>query len=203
MIPHAQSNKALSLSSSLVAGLPYDDEVTFQDSSFFRKHEATSLPSPDAIRELASRSLDPGATRRTRPPPVYFPNLGLCVKWGTDVTIAEGQCLMLVHRELSQDVPVPEVYGWCKDDEQVFIYMELIDGVTLETSWEGLNERDRLAICGQLRCMIDAWRNLACASDSAFIGKSIRAPSVREITTKANDIGRQSLSKYSNFFLVY
>jgi hypothetical protein len=98
-----------------VPGLPYDDEVDFHNSSFFRKHEPTSLPSPDMIRELASRSQDPRAKLRTRPPPVYFPSLGLCVKYGTEVTIAEGQCLLLVHRKLSPDVPVPEVYIWCKD----------------------------------------------------------------------------------------
>jgi hypothetical protein len=184
MVPQAQLGEVLERSTSpKVAGLPDDDEVDFHNSSFFREHESTSLPSPDMIRELASRSQDSRAKCRTRPPPVYFPSLGLCVKYGTEVTIAEGQCLLLVNRKLSQDVPVPEVYRWCKDDGQVFIYMELINGVTLEKSWEGLNERDRLAICGQLRCMIDAWRNLGCASDFAFIGKSILASLVRKVTT--------------------
>ena len=172
MVRHTQLDEALELSSQLkVAGLPYDNEVNFYDSSFFLKHDLTSLPSPNVVREVASRSEDPRTKRRTRPPPVYFPSLGLCVKYGTGITIAESQCLLIVPSKLSQYVPGPEVYGWCKDDGQVFIYMELMDGVTLEKSWEGLNEEDRLAVCKQLRCMVDAWRSLECESDSAFTGK--------------------------------
>jgi hypothetical protein len=172
MVHHAPSDEAPELSSHpKVAGLPYDDEVDFHDSSFFQKHDLASLPSPDMVREVASRSKDPRTLRRTRPPPVYFPNLGLCVKYGTEITIAEGQCLLFVRSKLSQCVPVPEIYRWCKDDEQVFIYMELIDGVTLEKSWEGMHEEDRLAVCEQLRGMIDAWRGLGCDSDSALISK--------------------------------
>jgi hypothetical protein len=181
MVPHTQLDEALELSPHLkVAGLPYDDEVDFRDSSFFQKHDLTSLPTPNAVREVASRSKDPRTKRRNRPPPVYFPSLGLCVKYGTEVTIAEGQCLLFVRSKLSQHVPVPEVYKWCKDDGQVFIYMELMDGVTLEKSWESFNEENRLAVCEQLRCMVDAWRSLGCDSDSAFIGKLMLAPTVRE-----------------------
>jgi hypothetical protein len=162
MVPHAQSDEAVEL--------PYDDEVDFHDSSFFQKHDVTSLPSPHEVREVASRSQGPRTRRRTRPPPVYFPSLGLCVKYGTDVTIAEGQCLLFMRSKLHEHVPVPEVYKWCKDDGQVFIYMELMDGVTLEKCWEDLNEQNRLVICEQLRCMVAAWRGLGCDSDPAFIG---------------------------------
>jgi hypothetical protein len=154
-----------------MAGLPYDNEVNFHDSSFFQKHDLASLPSPNMVREVASRSKDPRTIRRTRPPPVFFLSLGLCVKYGTEITIAEGQCLLFIRSKLFPYVPVPEVYRWCKDDEQVFIYMELIDGVTLEKSWEGMNEEDRLAVCEQLRRMIDAWRGLGCDSDSALVSK--------------------------------
>jgi hypothetical protein len=172
MVPHAPSKEAPELSSHpKVAGLPYDDEVNFHDSSFFQKHDLASLPAPDMVRDVASRSKDPRTIRRTRPPPMYFPSLGLCVKYGTEITIAEGQCLLFVRSKLSQRVPVPEVYRWCKDDGQVFIYMELIDGVTLEKSWEGMDEENRLAVCEQLRGMVDAWRGLERDSGSALISK--------------------------------
>lgn len=181
MVPHTQLDEALELSSQpKVAGLPYDNEINFYDSSFFQKYDLTSLPSPNAVREVASRSKDPRAKRRTRPPPVYFPSLRLCVKYGTEITVAEGQCLLFIRSKLSHSVPVPEVYRWCKDDGQVFIYMELIDGITLEKSWESLNEEDRLAVCEQLRCVVDAWRGIGCDSDPTFIGKSMLAPTVRE-----------------------
>jgi hypothetical protein len=111
MVSHTQLDEALELSSHLkVAGLSYDDKIDIQDSSFFQKHDLTSLPSPNAVREVASRSKDPRTKRRNRPPPVYFPSLGLCVKYETEVTIAEAQCLLFVRSKLSQYVPVPEVY---------------------------------------------------------------------------------------------
>jgi hypothetical protein len=172
MVPQASSDEAPELPSyPQVPGLLYDDEVNSQDSSFFQIHDVPSLPSPKQVREIASRSKDPRTMRRTRPPPVYFPSLGMCVKYGTEITIAEGQCLLFVRSKLSPYVPVPEVYGWCKDDGQVFVYMELVDGITLEESWEGMKEEDRLAVCEQLRGMIDAWRGLQCDLDSALISK--------------------------------
>jgi hypothetical protein len=197
MVSHAPSDEAPELSSHpKVAGLPYDDEVNFHDSSFFQKHDLASLPSPNMVREVASRSKDPRTIRRTRPPPVYFPNLGLCVKYGTETTIAEGQCLLFVRSKLFPYVPVPEVYRWCKDDGQVFIYMELIDGVTLERSWEGMDEEDRLAVCEQLRPMIDAWRGLGCDSGSALISKLDACTHSWRHSFLSEYINRQSSSTY-------
>ena len=88
MSSYASPDEVLGFSShSEVAGLPYDDEINFYESSFFQKHDLTSLPSPSVVREVASRSQDPRTKRRTRPPPVYLPSLGLCVKYGTGVSI--------------------------------------------------------------------------------------------------------------------
>lgn len=153
-----------------MAQLPHDEEVDFNHSSFFQEHNLASLPSPTMVREVASRSEDPRSTRRHRSLPVYFPSLGLCVKYGTEVTIAEGQSLLFVRSKLGAHVPVPEVYRWCKDDGQVFINMELMDGVTLEKSLNGLDERNRLVICNRLRSMINTWRSLGADSPPTFIG---------------------------------
>jgi hypothetical protein len=197
MVHHAPSDEASeAVSHTKVDGLTYDDEVNFYDSSFFQKHDLASLPSLDMVRGVASRSEDPRTILRTRPPPVYFPNLGLCVKYGTEITIAEGQCLLFVRSKLSSLVPVHEIYRWCKNDGQVFIYMELIDGVTLEKSWEGMNEEDRLVVCEQLRGMIDAWRGLGYDSDSALISKLDACTRSRRHSFLSEHINRQSSSAY-------
>lgn len=155
---------------------PCGDENLFRDSSFFGKSNSGNfLPSPAEIREIASHSTNPNATLITRPPPVTFPSLGLLVKYGTEVTEAEGQCLSFLRRTLPKAVPVPEVYGWRKDGGQVFIYMELIDGVTLEKSWDTMIEDDRLAICRQLHHMVNLWRGLKQSSASPWIGRSMFA----------------------------
>lgn len=150
----------------------YEENAVFPDSAFFTKPNAPlALPSPTEVREAASRSSDFSVADKNRPPPVVFPNLGLLVKYGREITIAEGQCLLFIRNTLSDIVPVPEVYGWCKDDEQVFIYMELVDGITLEKSWETMTESERMAVCQQLREMINAWRGLKQEFSPPFIGE--------------------------------
>lgn len=119
---------------------PFDD-VVFRESSFFQKPNAPlSLPTPTEVKEVASHSENPSAKLVTRPPPVTFPNLGLLVKYETEITLAGGQCLLFIRNTLSEAVPVPEVYGWCEDGDKVFIYMELVDGMTLEKSWDTMTE---------------------------------------------------------------
>lgn len=153
---------------------PCDEKVVFHESSFFKQHGApASLPSPTEVREIASQSGDVRSRRITRPPPVIFRSLGLLVKYGTEVTLAEGQCLLLVRKLLSPDVPVPEVYGWCKDSKQTFIYMQLVEGVTLEKSWETMVEKERVSVCSQLRHMVEAWRCLKQDTSYPFIGKVV------------------------------
>jgi len=153
----------------------HDKDVLFHDSfSFQRLNTFAYLPSPTEVREVASRSANRGAKLRTRPPPVCFPSLGLLVKYGTEITSAEGQCLLFLRKKLPT-VPVPKVFGWCEDDDQVFIYMELMEGITLEKSWDTLPEDDRLALCQQLRGMIDSWRRLSCDLTPPYIGESILA----------------------------
>nr|KMM66511.1 hypothetical protein CPAG_02850 [Coccidioides posadasii RMSCC 3488] len=66
------------------------------------------------------------------PPPASFASMGLFVKWGANIMIAEGQSLYAVRHFLKGSVPVPELYGWRTDGGEVFIYMELVHGQTLE-----------------------------------------------------------------------
>jgi hypothetical protein len=151
---------------------PFDENVVFRESSFFKKPNAPlSFPTPTEVREVASHSENPRAGLITRPQPVIFPNLGLLVKYGTEVTLAEGQCLLFIRNNLSEVVPVPEVYGWCKDGDQAFIYMELVNGMTLETSWDTMIEGEKTAVCQQLHDMVDALRGLKQDSWPPFIGK--------------------------------
>ncbi|KAF2834880.1 kinase-like protein [Patellaria atrata CBS 101060] len=165
---------------------PCDENVTFCESSFFKRPGAPlELPCPAEVRQIASQSTDPCSQLITRPPPVIFQPLGLLVKYGSEITLAEGQCLHLVHRQLSGRVPVPEVYGWCKDGEQTFIYMELVEGITLEASWENLAEEERKALCGQLRQMISAWRSLKQHFSQPFIGHVGRQPLLDVIFTSS------------------
>ncbi|KAL7271649.1 hypothetical protein RUND412_005572 [Rhizina undulata] len=112
-----------------ISMLPANEEVSFKDTSLFSRHgEQAAIPPPAEVWE---RALNFGNPDR--------------------VTIAEGQCLWAIRKLLHGQIPVPEVYGWCKDDNDVFIYMELVHGVTLEERWESLSGEERIEISEQLR----------------------------------------------------
>ena len=139
--------------------LPSATNLTFSESAFIAKNCGKTLPSPDEVRKQAvANGLDVSQT--FRPDPVKFPDLGLLVKWGTDVTIAEGQCLWFMRNYMRDKVPVPEIYGWRCDEETTFLYMELVDGDTLEARWPTLAEADRTRVCTQLRDIVQRLRQL-------------------------------------------
>jgi hypothetical protein len=67
-----------------------------------------SLPSVEEVREEALKSGNPRAKNHCRPPPVEFPALGLLVKYGSQVSIAEAHCLIFV-RENLPNIRVPDM----------------------------------------------------------------------------------------------
>lgn len=84
---------------------------TVSDSSFFREHRASTLPTPAEVRAINE---EPGyirGARFNRPPPVKFPSLGLIVKYGADTTVTEAETQNMVYKQLKGKVPVPEVFG--------------------------------------------------------------------------------------------
>lgn len=116
-------------------------------------------PSPAEVHNC-TRS-DPSAKHDsvTRPRPVIFPNRQLVVKYGREISVAEGQCLWYFGHYLS-DVPVPEIFGWRQDGGETFLYMSLVHGQTMEERWDSLDERQRETVCKQLKVMIGTWRAL-------------------------------------------
>ncbi|KAF4946988.1 hypothetical protein FGADI_10753 [Fusarium gaditjirri] len=158
----------------LIESLPKGSSVTFKDSTFFtRNRPAAAFPSTDQVRaksEAGDHVLDRKNT-------VIFETLGLVVKFGKEprVTIAEGQCLWWLRQHLLS-VPVPEIYGWTEDGGEVFLYMQLVEGVTLEKRWDFLNREDKNGICEQLRAMVVDLRQVKRDSNDEFLGQINRGP---------------------------
>lgn len=153
--------------------LPPAESATFLKSSFFSHNgPEIELPSPASVREQATIQDPTSKDRDFRFQPVRYEQLGLIVKYGRSphVTVAEGQALWALRRVLPA-IPVPEVYGWTHDNGQVFIYMELVKGATLEERWEFLDRAERVEICEQLRVMILELRKLRHAPGEFFLGK--------------------------------
>lgn len=96
--------------------------------------------------------------------------MNLIVKYGLTIRKTEGQCLWAIHH-LCPNVPVPEVYGWCQDEGETFIYMQKMEASTLEQEWSGVDVETKYEICTQLRCILDELRQLQQHPSNQFIGK--------------------------------
>lgn len=155
---------------------PPSKSVIFTASTFFQQRRAVSLPAPEKVRRINRKSGNEDAERFNRPPPVTIPSLGLFIKYGADVTVAEAETQLLMYERLQGQVPVPEIFGWMEDGEQVFIYMQLVQGQTMLARWPTLNEIERQSVCAQLKSVVAAWRGLRQEGGDAYIGKSAFCP---------------------------
>ncbi|KAL1879545.1 hypothetical protein Plec18167_004002 [Paecilomyces lecythidis] len=150
--------------------LPSGKKVYFRESSFFTRHSIAKLPSPAQIRSLPTYSY------AGYPPVIRFPEIGVLVKYGRLINVSEGQCLWMIRHFLKESVPVPELYGWIVDGDETFIYMELLDGDTLEERWSSLSHTDRVYLCEELREMVTSLRRLEQLPNERFIGPVGRQP---------------------------
>lgn len=158
----------MSCKSQILPLFPYasQKEMDFLDSSFFATQSVQKrLPTPS---EVIARSKDFKST--PRPAPVKFECLNLIIKFGPHVVIEEALCLYMVHKVLSDKVPVPEVYGWKVNEGCVFIYMELVRGESLHDRWDSLSDSDKMSICDQLSQIVSSLRQIGQDPTDQFIG---------------------------------
>ncbi|TGO64614.1 hypothetical protein BCON_0006g00160 [Botryotinia convoluta] len=142
-----------------------ESSTDFLDSSFFQDYCGQCLPTPAEVLALSGN----GQTK-PQPPPVIFEHLNLLVKFGRYVTVAEAQCLWIIKKDLGDEIPVPEIYGWRVDVDYVFIYMDLIRGVTLKHQWDFMDGSDKISVCEQLRKIISSLRSVEQDPQDLFIG---------------------------------
>lgn len=73
---------------------------------------------------------------------------------------------------------MPELYGWRVlergESTDVFIYMQLIQGPTLQEQWPKMYATDKQLICSNLRAMVSCLRNLQDSEPDQVIGKALR-----------------------------
>lgn len=74
----------------------------------------------------------------------------------------------MIRGQLQGQVTVAEVFN--EDGGQGFIYMALIEGVDLLDRWSALSEKERQAVCRELKHAVKAWRALKQDKSDQFIG---------------------------------
>jgi hypothetical protein len=142
--------------------------MDFTDSTWFKTHGRTrEFPTPEHVRSF---SMPP-----RRPHVVRFEDLGLIVKFGRDVSTLEAVNAWAIRRVFQDSVPIPEVYGWRVVEHgeicEVFIYMQLVHGPTLEQQWPVLSFDDKHSICNDLRTIVSRFRNLHDSESEQVIGR--------------------------------
>jgi hypothetical protein len=143
-------------------------EVDFTDTSFFSSSPVRQLPTPAEVR---ASSKDVGTCGE--PAPIRFEDLNLIVKFGPSrhVTTTEAVNLWMIKKVFGDNIPVPELFGWRVDSEgYVFIYMELINGPTLQECWHQLGTNEKTAIIDQLSQITENLRKLRQDPSDQFIG---------------------------------
>jgi hypothetical protein len=156
-----------------------EDLPTGEDYTFTSNH-SFQLPSPAQVR---ARAVEQGIdiTRSFRPDPVRYPELGLIVKWGEDVTIAEGQCIWYMSHHRTGSVPVPRIFGWKRDGQQTFLYLELVSGDTLASRWSDMTAAEKTAISEQLGGIVRSWRRLTRPAGVEISLSNISSEALRDI----------------------
>jgi aminoglycoside phosphotransferase (APT) family kinase protein len=94
-------------------------------------------------------------------------------KWGSSVQISEAQSLFAVHQFLKGDVPVPEVYGWRTEGNEAYIYMEYVNGQSLEQAWPSMGYEDKAGICRELRTIFQRLRQVEQDPEDLFVAANI------------------------------
>lgn len=93
------------------------------------------------------------------------------VKFGSHVTTEEAQCLWFIKWTFADDVPVPEIFGWQADEENlVFLYMEFIQRPTLQDCWDGLDGLEKESLREHLCQIVNRLRQLEQDPSDQYIG---------------------------------
>jgi hypothetical protein len=146
--------------------------MDFLDTTWFKTHGRTRhFPTTEHLRSLFKP--------HQLPRPVRFEDLGLIVKFGSHISITEAINLWAIRRVFQDVIPVPEVYGWRVSEQEgtvreVFIYMQLVQGPTLEQQWPELSATDKQTICSDLRAKVSCLRSLRDSESQQVIGKPFR-----------------------------
>ncbi len=126
----------------MLGNSPSAQNVEFRDSAFFREH--SELPSPEESSTERPSNQWRARARTYNPPPMIFADRGLLVKYGSFITIAEeNDCLLYFNRNMRDQVPTPEVFGWNYDQGETFVCMELIPGESLKARWPSLSKEEK------------------------------------------------------------
>lgn len=121
----------------------------------------TTLPTVDEIR--ASTGVIYQRTGQT----VVAVSPDVFVKYGQSTQEREGQTLLYLERYLPK-IPAPRLYAMYYDSGDLFIVMQRLPGVRLDTIWGDLLDEGKALLTAELRTIFDDMRSAHCPWLSFF-----------------------------------
>ena len=170
-----------------LSDVPRVSNIDFKNSTYFTSCEELPTPGEVRARALVQHSAGIGTDSRKHfypegpnwdPPPVLFQKKNLWVKWGPRTRLSEGQSIYVVRKFLPDQFPLPEIYGWRTDGNDIFIYCEWLHGQTLEQVWDTMEVDNRLALSHELGVAFSNLRRLHQDPNEQFIGDFAKSTQV-------------------------
>ncbi|CAI7586092.1 unnamed protein product [Penicillium palitans] len=121
------------------------------------------LPTTDEIRACTNVLWQTSSSK------IVALNDDIVVKYGGGVDDWEGQALVYLERHVPE-VPAPRLYVMYYDSKQLFLIMQRIPGVPLNSIWLSLTQCDKDEIIAKLQLIFDAMRKAECPWPDFFGG---------------------------------
>lgn len=131
-------------------------DVPFQNSQ-----PQPTLPTTDEIRACTDILGETSATK------IVAVNDDIVVKYGRRVDIWEGQALVYLERYVPE-VSAPRLYTMYYDSEQLFLIMQRVPRVQLDSIWSSLAPSEKNDIIAKLQLIFDTMRKVECPWPNFF-----------------------------------
>ncbi|KAJ5351668.1 hypothetical protein N7452_000642 [Penicillium brevicompactum] len=105
----------------------------------------------------------------TIPSKIVAVNDDIVVKYGGSINTWEGQALVYLERHVPE-VPAPRLYAMYYDSKQLFLIMQRVPGVQLNSIWPSLAHSEKDDIVDKLRLIFDVMRKTECPWPDFFGG---------------------------------
>jgi hypothetical protein len=128
----------------------------------FYNDNVPALPSADDIRRCTEVLKERSNSK------IVAVNDKIIAKFGSGIESWEGQALLYLEREVP-NVPAPRLYAMYQDSAELFLLMERIPGVQLDSIWGSLSDTEKDSIVEQLRIIFETLRATECPWPN-FIG---------------------------------
>ncbi|KAJ5928251.1 hypothetical protein N7466_007207 [Penicillium verhagenii] len=121
------------------------------------------LPTTDEIRACTNVLWETLCSK------VVAVNDDIVVKYGGIINTWEGQALVYLERHVPE-VPAPRLYAMYHDSKQLFLIMQRVPGVQLDSIWPSLADFEKDDIIAKLQVIFDAMRKAECPWPGFFGG---------------------------------